>query len=262
LQRTLNRQVQNFNSSAQIEREATYFRDNIAKSTTAQDLVADRRLLKVALGAFGLEDDLSKKAYILKVLQEGTDSGSAFANRIADKRYRSFASAFGYGNAGGAKVTSSGFSSGIVKDYKERQFEVAVGKADESMRLALSFNREIRSYANSASTDKTVWLQILGNPPLRAVFETAFGLPNTFSQLDIDQQRHVFQDKTAEIFGKTAVAVFRQPENVNKLLQTYFLRDQIAGQLSSASANSTALTILSQAEANVQNLFTSIISIY
>ena len=43
---------------------------------SAADLVADRRLLKVALGAFGLEGEIDKKAFIRKVLEEGTDRPS------------------------------------------------------------------------------------------------------------------------------------------------------------------------------------------
>ena len=44
--------------SPDISRESAHFRDRIANIETAADLVADRQLLKVALGAFGLDDDI------------------------------------------------------------------------------------------------------------------------------------------------------------------------------------------------------------
>ena len=60
-------------------------------STTAADLVADRRLLKVALGAFGLEGEIDKKAFIRKVLEEGTTDPDAFANRLTDPAWHKLA---------------------------------------------------------------------------------------------------------------------------------------------------------------------------
>ena len=65
---------------------------------TAADLVADRRLLKVALAAFGLEGEIDKKALIRKVLEEGTGEG-AIATRMTDPAWRRIATAFGFDGA-------------------------------------------------------------------------------------------------------------------------------------------------------------------
>jgi len=59
LSRTLERQQESFVESGTVKRAAEYFRENIGKATTAEALVGDRRLLEVALGAFGLEDDIN-----------------------------------------------------------------------------------------------------------------------------------------------------------------------------------------------------------
>ena len=56
LSRTSERQTDLFNKSPQIVRDTEYFEQNIAKITTAEGLVSDRRLLRVALGAFGLQE--------------------------------------------------------------------------------------------------------------------------------------------------------------------------------------------------------------
>ena len=52
LKRTLAKQTDSFVKSPEIKRDEDYFRANIGKITTAEDLVKDRRLLNVALGAF------------------------------------------------------------------------------------------------------------------------------------------------------------------------------------------------------------------
>ncbi len=62
LERTTETQRVAFEKSPELLRDLEYFKENISKATTAEDLVNDRRLLRVALGAFGLEDDLGKRA--------------------------------------------------------------------------------------------------------------------------------------------------------------------------------------------------------
>ena len=72
LKRTMAQQTKAFNSAPDVKSDEAYFRENIGKIKTAAQLVEDRRLLKVALGAFGLEKDLENKFFIQKVLQDGT----------------------------------------------------------------------------------------------------------------------------------------------------------------------------------------------
>lgn len=195
LERTAEAQRAAFEKSPELQRDHQYFSDNIGGAKTAEDLVNDRRLLKVALGAFGLEDDLDKQAYVLKALVEGTDAEDSFANRMVDKRYQAFSKAFGYGNASGARVTGSDFAKSILASFKTRKFEVAVGESNESLRLAMVFVREIGELANSEGADNSAWFKVMGNPPIRKVFETAFGLPKSFGLLDVDKQRDVFREK-------------------------------------------------------------------
>ena len=79
LNRTIAVQTAAFNKSPEITRDTDYFAANISKVTTAEDLVKDRRLLRVALGAFGLDDDINNKAFIQKVLSDGSLNADALA---------------------------------------------------------------------------------------------------------------------------------------------------------------------------------------
>ncbi len=257
LEKTMDRQQAAFDSSAQIKREIDYFSNKIGDTLTAKDLVADRRLLRVALGAFGLEDDIDKKAYVLKALEEGTDSRKAFANRMVDKRYQEFVKAFGYGNQSGPAVNTYGFVADITRKYKIQKFEQSVGEVDQSMRLAMTFSREIGGFANSNKPDSTAWYKILGNPPMRSVFETAFGLPGSFGRLDIDRQMQIMREKAGKMLGDTSVAVFKDPEKVTKLLQTFFLRKQMSEGAGVASSQSIALSLLGDASTGMSGLVQS-----
>lgn len=257
LERTVETQRMAFENSPELLRDLQYFKENIGKATTAEDLVNDRRLLKVALGAFGLENDLNKRAYVLKALVEGTDVEDSFANRMVDKRYQKLSTAFGYGNVQGARVARSDFAESILTPFKIQKFEVAVGNSDESMRLAMVFVREIGEFAASENADNSAWFKIMGNPPMRQIFEKAFGLPNSFGLLDVDKQRDIFRDKARMIFGDSSLAIFRESENVDKMLRTFFVRKQISESIGSDVRGSTALTLLKSSADGMARFFHS-----
>jgi len=257
LERTVETQRAAFEKSPELLRDPEYFKENISKATTADDLVNDRRLLKVALGAFGLEGDLDKRAYVLKALVEGTDAEDSFANRMVDKRYQELSKVFGYGNQMGARVAESNFTESILAPYKVQKFEVAVGKSDESMRLAMVFVREIAEFANLDSADDSAWFKVMGNSPLRQIFETAFGLPKSFGLLDVDKQRDVFRDKARKLFGDSSLGVFTESENVDKMLRTFFVRKQISESSGAGIPGTTALTLLRNSAAGMASFFQS-----
>jgi len=247
MQRTQESQLEAFTASPALDRELTYFKENISKIESAEDLVKDYTLFKVALGAFGLEDKVADKFFFKKVLEEGSEEDGAFALKLTDTRYREFAEAFGFGNAGGSRVGESDFAQNITEAYEVRQFEKAVGESDSSMRLALNLEREIGKYANGPSPETTGWFQIMANPPLREVFETALGLPKSIGTLDIDRQREIFQEANVRLFGSQSLDVFKGPENVDKLLQNFFAREQINNGPGPLTKGMGALTLMQNA---------------
>ena len=249
LQRTQESQLEAFKATPALDHELTYFKENISKVNSVEDLVKDYTLFKVALGAFGMEDKIADKFFFKKVLSEGTEQQGAFALRLTDTNYRDMAEAFGFGNAGGPHVAESDFAQKITDAYQVRQFEKAVGEGDSSMRLALNLEREIGKYANGPSPESTSWFQLMANPPLREVFETAFGLPKSIGTLDIDRQRALFQDANARVFGSKSMDVFKDPENVDKLLRNFFAREQINNGPGPLTRGSAALTLMQNAVA-------------
>lgn len=245
LTRTMDSQKQAFTGSAAMQRDTEYFREKIGSVTTAEDLVADRRLLRVALGAFGLQDDIGNRYFIQKVLSDGTLDTSDLANRLSDKRYSELASAFAF-DLGVPSTKISTFAGGIVAAYEERQFEEAVGEVDDEMRLALNARRELAKLSGKSSSEDTKWFTILGSAPLRTMFQTAFGLPTSFASVDLDQQLGTMKDRADRYLGSSDVAQFSDPAKVDDLIKLFLLRSQ-AQQVASISSGAAALSLLQAA---------------
>ena len=249
LQRTMDAQRQAFDAAPVRQRDLDYFRDRIGQITSAEALVADRRLRSVALRAFGLGDDIDNRFFIQKVLEGGTDDPAALANRLTDSRYRAMAEAFGFGNGSLPRTALRGFADQIADAFLQREFEVGVGQADQSMRLALTLERELTGIAARPVTNDTKWLTIMGNPPLRRVFETALGLPQSFGALDLDRQLAEFKDRALSRFGTADVSGLASPERQQDVVRNFLAQAQISGGFGVGESGSTspALTLLTAA---------------
>lgn len=242
LTRTREAQQKVFEQGSQMVRDTAYFKQKIGGIETAEQLVADRRLLKVALGAFGLDQDIDSRYYVRKVLQEGTLDSKALANRLSDKRYQDMARAFGF-DLNPPRTKDSGFGDTIVTAYKTRQFEVAVGEQSTEMRLALGFARDLGSIVKRQTTDDGRWYGVMGNTPVRKVFETALGLPASFGKLDLDLQLQGFRDAAERAFGDGEVAQFSDPEVQDKLIRLFLVRTE-AAQSAQTAKGQLALSLL------------------
>lgn len=243
LQRTLESQKEAFAKSPTMERDVAYFKEQISKVETADQLVSDYRLMKVALGAFGLDDDVTNKAYIQKVLEEGSLDPDSFANRMVDKRYLALTEAFGF-DLSPPNTQLSDFADGITEQYQTRQFEIAVGESDTEMRLALSLERDLKAVVDSQNSDDGRWYSVMGNEPLRKVFETAFGFPPSFAGLDIDKQVGEFRAKANAFLGNGEVSQFANPQRIEDLNRLFLVRSQISNGGAAQTSNSIALTLL------------------
>ena len=239
------RQREAFGNSDNTQRNIAYFREKIIESQTASALVQDRRLLEVALGAFGLSEEIDKRAFVRRILEDGTDNARSFANRIGDPRWRAFAEAFSYGNATQPPLSDLDFQNTIINQYKDRAFEESVGAVQPDFRLALNFRREIPRIAVSETAERNGWLQVLAQRPLRAVIEAALGLPSTLASLDLDQQRETIENRAQQVFGSRSPSVFTDGEIVEDAIRRFFVQRDLQSGPSAATPGATSLTLLS-----------------
>lgn len=242
LNRTLDTQQAAHKKSLKSDTE--HFAAKIGTVRNVDDLVGDRRLLRVALGAFGLEEDIGNTFFIRKVLEEGISNSESLANKLSDKSYYALSKAFGFGEGSVPRTLLSGFASEITTAYEKHRFEVDVGEQDDDFRLALNAQRELADLAKDSMSVNAKWFTVMGSQPLRTVFETALGLPSSLASLDVDEQLKVFKDKAEQKFGSDGIEQFAETGKIEKLVQTFLLRSEVANGAQSISSASTALMLL------------------
>ncbi len=243
LQRTAAAQTELLARQPTVQRDEAYFRQNIGRIDTAEQLVADRRLLTVALAAFGLEGEVNNRAFLRKILEDGTLKPDALANRLSDKRFRDLSAAFGFGDFSTPRNKLSDFADRIIPQSRARQFEASVGRQSDTMRLALNAERELSRLATRNLSDDAIWFTIMGNKPLRQVIDTALGLPASFASLPVDQQLQNYKDFASRRLGLNSPRDLARPEAMERTIRQFVIRSD-AQATSPATPGFAALQLL------------------
>lgn len=165
LLRTRPAQQAAFEAQPQVQRRLDHFAERIAQIGSPEELVADRTLREVALGAFGLDSDVDSRYLIEQVLGANSRDPSSLVNRFTDKRYLAMSRAFGFGDIGGPRTQDTGFAERITGLYRDRQFEIAAGEVDTDMRLALGLSRDLGDIAKSPQGNDAKWFTVMATPP-------------------------------------------------------------------------------------------------
>lgn len=223
--------------SPEIQRNIAYFNENIGNVTTAEELVSDRRLMTVVLGAYGLGDEIDKRAFVRRILEDGVDTPGTLGSRLNNQSYIDMARDLRF-DTGSPRTGSSTLQNQIVSDYLEQNFEIAVGEQDQSLRLALDFKRR------AADLSDRGWFAFLGDRPARSVLETALGLPSDIASLDVDKQKELFENRAAQILGSSDPATLSDPAQIDKIVSRYLILDEATRGPSATTRGSVALTLL------------------
>lgn len=147
-----------------VSRDAAYYKANIGKVHTVDDLMNDYRLYHYVTKAYGLEDMAYAKAFMKKVLQSNLSDAKSFANTLIDKRYREFAAAFSFGG-GETKVAQSDDQTDDMIDLY-----TAVMKSNVDA-VAADTSYYSATIGNVTSAD-----QLLDDDRLRNYVASAFGI--------------------------------------------------------------------------------------
>lgn len=202
----LPRSIEQVGEQPLVARETEYYRDNIANVKSIDDFMADRRIYEYALKAHGLEEMSYAKAFIRKVLTEGIETDSTFANQLADKRYKALVETFNFFRNGESTTIFTKAQQGTIDKYMRQTLEEDAGDDNEGVRLALYFQRK--------AEEITEPYQILADTALSTVVRTALSLPDEFALTDVDKQ--------AEFFTQSLdFADFQDPEKLERFLQRF-----------------------------------------
>ncbi|MEM9277743.1 MAG: DUF1217 domain-containing protein [Pseudomonadota bacterium] len=181
------RTLQRISQDPLVSREAEYYKENIGKIETAEELVNNTRLLNFALKAYGLEDLSYARALMKEVLEGGVDSDDALANRLTDPRYKEFASDFDFARYGSATTSFDRTQQGVVDRYLQSELESEAGTQNVGARLAIYFERK--------ASEITETLELLGDRALLQVVQTAFSLPPQMSFSSLDRQVEILEER-------------------------------------------------------------------
>lgn len=233
-----------FKNSFEIQNDIRHYASRIDDVNSASDLVKDRKLLKVSLGAFGLSDDIDSQFFVKRILEDGTTSRDALSNKMTDSRYKDLSKFFGFGDPIPTGYTLQYKVAKVTEDYAQAKFEEAIGEQDESLRLALFGSRALQSIAEKPGSEKSKWFMILGNPPLRKIFETALNLPSSFSQIDLDTQVRIIDEQSDRKLNIKTPSDLEDPDLISSTIDRFVLQSEIKNTSSNISSSSVALSLL------------------
>ncbi|MAY62212.1 MAG: flagellar biosynthesis protein FlgF [Rhizobiales bacterium] len=206
ISRDIDRSIERISQQPQVQRETEYYLSRIGDIKSIDDFMADDRIYNYAMKAFGLEDMSYAKAFMRKVLTEGIDNDNAFANQLADGKYKAFAEAFNFNRYGETATVFTRAQQGAVDMYLRQTLEEEAGSDDTGVRLALFFERN--------ASDITSAYSILADEALYQVVRTVLGLSDAFAAGDIDKQADYLKEKLD-------FADFSDPEKLDEFLQRF-----------------------------------------
>ncbi|MDX0762948.1 DUF1217 domain-containing protein [Sinorhizobium medicae] len=181
----LTKSLERVSEQPDVARETEYYLSKIGSIKTLHEFFADSRLYDYAMKAHGLEDMAYAKAFMRKVLGEGIDSDDAFANKLADGRYKSLVESLNFARHGEAATSFERAQKGVAEKYTRQTLEQKAGEENTGVRLALYFQRMAPTIANG--------YEIIADEALSHVVRTVLQLPEEFAATDVDRQAAAYE---------------------------------------------------------------------
>lgn len=200
------------------------------------DLFTDFRLFIATSNFFDLPTSSAQTRYAQRLLEADKTDPQSLVGLLQDERYIPFVNAFDFQPVAEERTYPAGFADKITANYSERQFEIEVGNSDNSLRVALALERELDTVIEASTSENSRWFAVMASPALRSVFESAFRLPASFGNIDIDAQLTEFKARSVQFFDTSDVADYAQPDVLDQLRQTYLLQQNSTVGASTSSA--------------------------
>jgi len=202
---------------------------------TVDDFLKNDTVFRFALKAYGLQDMIYAKALIRKVLTEGIDSPSAFANKFSDRRFSELASTFNFARYGEATTVFDKTRQGTVDKFLEVSLEEDAGNQSENLRLALYFKRKALGITSP--------YQILADKALTRVTYAALNLPSTTSLASIDKQAELLK-------SRIDFSLFSDRSRISAFIQRFAA---LADTATAGSSSPSAASLISASPSAILN---------
>ncbi|TGQ71236.1 DUF1217 domain-containing protein [Mesorhizobium sp. M00.F.Ca.ET.186.01.1.1] len=179
--RDISKSIDRIEQQPVVDRDTQYYLANITKVKSIDDFVKNDRLFKYAMKAYGLGDMDYAKAFMVKALKEGVSNPNSFANKLTDKRYAQFVSAFNFA-ANGADATIYNKAQQLVTKNYATQAQIA-GVDPNSAYVQGETTYYLANITKVKSVD-----DLMGNNRLYTYALAAFGLDSTTEDKDLIKQ--------------------------------------------------------------------------
>jgi hypothetical protein len=194
----------------QIAREIAAFEAGVAKATTLEELVADRKVMSVFLTAEGLGEYVDYKGLLNRALASDPADESSVARQLggANRAWVTLTDTYDFANDGLANLQSDDAVSKIAERYAQVKWMDEMETKSPGVSYALSFK-------DIASTITSPFL-ILGNPVAREVVLTTFGIPPQIAYQSVEAQSRTIE-------RAIDVEKLQDPKFVDVLVKRYLL---------------------------------------
>jgi hypothetical protein len=220
--------------AAHVKAETDYYKANVGKLQSIDDLMADKRLLNYALTSYGFDPADENPAKIRQMLEGGVEEEGSPAKKSGDSRWIAFVSAFNFVEHGEETTTFSLALKPTVDKYMRQTLEENAGNTNEGVRLALYFERKAPEISN--------FYEVLADPALAKVVRTVLSLPDSFANADVDRQVKLYE-------SKLDIEDLQDPDALKKLMTRFTSMWEISNP-SAPSTASLAASLIAPASAD------------
>ena len=211
VEKSRDRLERNFERQPQVARDIKRFQEEAPSIKSVDNLMKDRRVLKLVLSAFQLESEISKTALLKKIMTQPVGDEKSLANRMLDPRYKQLAQAVQPLFESGVGLSNAKGRESIIQAFKTNEFEKQQGEQAPGMREVMYFKRSIGKV-----NDLT---QIMADKTLMKVVRVGLGFPPQFGLLKYEQQRARLEDRVE-------VEKFKDPKFVDKFVQRFLIMNE------------------------------------
>lgn len=222
-------EYQIFINRSDVQKDITYFKENIGDVESLDDLFGNSRLLNFVLSAYDLESEAANKGKLRKILESDLSDEDSLANRFSDTRFLKLAQDLNVAEDGVSTLTSDSMISGLVEKYQRVEYEKHLDEQAPGVRAAIEFSRRLPDATSTAS--------LLGDSVLREVVTVANAIPKEIAYQETEAQVTAVERKV------DLAALQSDPDAVEKLVSRYLvLKDSSS---SSSGGNSYLLDLFS-----------------
>lgn len=193
-------------------KKAEVYQERIQSIDTVRELLADRDVIDVVIGAYGLDPEDVTDDFLKQVFSSDLSDPKSFVNQQPDGRWAELVASFNFDVNGNltretiGTVQQRGETLETVNKYLRQTLEENEGASNEAVRLALYFERTAPNITDAYG--------LIADDALMAVFRTTFGFSDEFSNMDVDQQARIINDNLD-------LADLQDPTKLERFLQRY-----------------------------------------